>query len=70
MCLSCASILLAKVQLHALQHTILPSRWTLLLLLQICNDWASGHLLQSKAWALNTVIHTTLDWPMRRWALQ
>jgi hypothetical protein len=34
--------------------------------LQICNDWAAGGLLQSKAWALNTVIHTTLDWPLRK----
>jgi hypothetical protein len=35
-------------------------------LLQICNDWAAGGLLQSKAWAFNTLIHTTLDWPMRK----
>ncbi|KAF6266198.1 hypothetical protein COO60DRAFT_441720 [Scenedesmus sp. NREL 46B-D3] len=33
---------------------------------QICNDWAAGGLLQSKAWALNTVIHTTIDWPLRK----
>ncbi|WIA35876.1 hypothetical protein OEZ86_004259 [Tetradesmus obliquus] len=33
---------------------------------QVCNDWAAGGPLRSSAWALNTALHTTLDWPLRR----